>query len=196
MLVHIIGSMRNFDEDASFMQKIADTVRHHGSCIALDWFSAVKNRKQHNSTNDSSLNWPELVRANIDAASSSDAMIIEGSRFNYSQGYQTALALSAGKPVLNLYRKNLKEYKEWTDKFFVAGVANPLFTSKAYATEDDAARIVTKFLSDIEPTTRELDIKLTLNNEIYAQLDHIAMKTGRSKTSIIKDIVSNNIATQ
>jgi hypothetical protein len=146
-------------------------------------------RRQRNLVREKSLDWEEIVEANVAATTQSDALIVEGSRFNYSQGFQTALALEHNKPVLNLYREDLPEYQEWPDKLFVSGIAHPLFTSKAYKNEKDLERIVTEFLKDHTKKTQELDVKLALETDAYDKIDQLARQHNKSKTSVVKDIV-------
>ena len=194
MLVHVIGSMRHFGDDEHLMQVILRTLANNNVKVAQDWISSVSSRRSRNgSESEAGLNWPEIVETNIRVLSEVDLLIVEGSRFNYSQGFQTALALEHGKPVLNLYRENLPEYKEWPDKLFVSGISNPLFTSKAYKNEADLDKIVSQFIKEHSKKTRELDIQLVLDADDFEKLDRLSRSEGKSKTSIIKDILADNL---
>ena len=189
MIIHIAGSMRQFDEDAQYMQTVIDCVYTHGDQIALNWFTAVKDRKERNSQPEESFDWEEVVSNNIQALYDADALITEGSRFNYSLGYQTAIALQSKKPVLNLYRKDLSEYSEWPDKLFVSGISNSLFHSISYKDKHDLQKVIDSFLDDITPKTVELDIKLTLDRATAQHLNKMSYRTGRNKATLIKDMI-------
>lgn len=193
MKIHLISSMREFQDDFEIIEKIANTVQDSGSAIALNWFNSVYDRQVRGVRKETSFDWVEIVETNIQAATSADALIVEGSRFNYSQGFQTALALEHGKPVLNLYREDLPEYKEWPDKLFVSGIANPLFTSRSYKNEDDLQKIVTEFLEQNAKKLHELDLKLTLDAESYDKVTRISHDEGKSQTSVIKDLVMRGL---
>jgi hypothetical protein len=193
MLIHIIGSTRHFDDDAPFMQIMSDTIQASGDNIILNWFNTAKSRHVRQIETRLPSDLQEMVQENEDAIARADGIIVEGSRFNFSQGYQIALALQADKPVLNLYRKNLVEYEQWPDRFFILGIANPLLISQSYANQADLEQTITKFLTDIRPTSKQLDVELTLNQETYQRLAYLADKSGKSKGSIIKDIVTKNI---
>lgn len=192
-MVHLIGSMRHFDDDLPLMRKIADVVNKNSGTLLLNWFEGVHDRKTRGTITEHSLNWQEIVESNLRATAQADMLIVEGSRFNYSQGHQTAVALAHGKPVLNLYREDLPEYKEWPDKLFVSGISNPLFTSKAYKNTADLDKIVSQFIKEHSKKTRELDIQLVLDADDFEKLDHLSRSEGKSKTSIIKDILANNL---
>jgi hypothetical protein len=181
--------MRQFDEDLIYMQRIADTLQSTNISIALDWYNAVKSRRDRQSVREGQLDWSAIVDDNIKAAKESDALIIEGSRFNYSQAYQTAIALQYNKPVLNLYRKSLPEYTDWPDKFFVSGIDNPLFHNIAYEIEADLPKIIDKFVKDITPKDFEIEAKFTLDDTSLHYIEKIADQTGRSTNSIIRDMV-------
>lgn len=196
MIVHVIGSLREFKDDTTYILKIIDTLKAQGSHIALDWISSAVGRRQRGQTPvENYFDWAEIVESNVNAISGCDALIVEGSRFNYSQGFQTALALEHGKPVLNLYREDLPEYKEWPDKLFVSGIANPLFTSRAYKTEDDLQKIVTEFLDQHAKKLHELDMKLALDAESFNKITRISQDEGKSQTSVIKDMIMKGLNT-
>lgn len=194
MLVHVIGSMRHFEDDEHLMQVILKTLEKNHVRVAQDWISSVSSRRTRNGLkNEEELDWSEIVETNVRVLGEIDLLIVEGSRFNYSQGYQTALALEYGKPVLNLYREDLPEYKEWPDKLFVSGISNPLFTSKPYKNEADLERIVTQFIADHSKKTRELDVQLVLDGNSFEKLDRLSRSEGKSKTALIKEILTRNL---
>jgi hypothetical protein len=194
MIIHVIGSMRYFEEDRHFMQVILQSLEKNHAKVAQDWISSASGRRARNgTTTEAGLNWPEIVETNIRVIGKADALIIEGSRFNYSQGFQTAVALEHNKPVLNLYREDLPEYKEWPDKLFVSGVSHPLFTSKAYKNEEELEKIVTEFMRQYSKKTKELDLQLALSADDYDKIDQLSHEQGKSKTSIIKDLILENL---
>ncbi|MDX2776551.1 hypothetical protein PV379_04265 [Streptomyces caniscabiei] len=189
MNIHLIGSMRQFDEDFIPMQTIAETLHKHGVYIAHDWIAAVKSRKERQSKNEEELDWPLIVSANIQAILDSDALIIENSRFNYSSAYQTAIALRHNKPVLNLYRTDTPEYNKWPDKLFVSGIDNQLFHNMSYINNDDLPPIVERFLESITPKFIDLDIKISLDPSNMEYLKRKSHESNKSITSIVKDIL-------
>ena len=194
MIIHLIGSMRHFDDDLPVMRKIADIINGNSGSLILNWFEGVSDRKSRGGASELSLNWHEIVDANLRAVVESDALIIEGSRFNYSQGFQTAIALQNNKPVLNLYREDLPEYKEWPDKLFVSGISHPLFTSVAYKTPEDLEKIVTRFIREHSQKTQDLDVTLALSADDFKKLERLSHNEGKSKTSIIKSILTKGLS--
>jgi hypothetical protein len=196
MKIHLISSMRKFDEDVKVIYAIADIIHKHNSNIAFNWFDGVSDRKTRGFTSEASLDWPALVEDNMNAIKHCDAVIVEGSRFNFSQGYQTAIALQYKKPVLNLYRDDSEEYKEWPDKFYVSGIFDPFFTSKSYRTIEEACEITAQFLKENESNLHELDVKFAIDNEIYEKIEQLSQKSGRSKASIVKDALSHKFKSE
>ncbi len=189
MLIHIIASMRHFDQDILMLEKISEVLTSKDVSIARHWYTAVKSRKDRQSVREQDLNWPEIVEDNIKAVCTSDALIIEGSRYNYSQAYQTAIALQNNKPVLNLYRTDLPEYKGWPDKFFVSGIDNPLFHNIPYNTAEDIPKIIDKFLADITPKVTDLEIRFPLDAQTMGYIKKRAEESNRTIDAVIKNIV-------
>lgn len=189
MVIHLIGSMRQFDEDIVPMQIIADTLHAHGAYLALDWLTAVKSRRERQSKQEEELDWPTLVSTNIQAILDADALIIENSRFNYSSAYQTAIALQHNKPVLNLYRADTSEYKDWPDKLFVSGIDNKLFRNTMYEDHEDLVHIVKQFVNDIDPKSIDLNIKISLDPLSINYLERKSQETNMSVAGVVKDIL-------
>jgi len=190
MIIHLVSSMRQFNEDIIPVRRIAKIIEINGDSVAFNWYDGVDARRQVNKISEDSFDWGEIVESNIHAITQADALILEGSRFNYSQGFQTAIALQQDKPVLNLYRKDLSEYKEWPDKLFVSGITHPLFSNKAYSTEQELEKIVETFLQKFSKRNQEINPKFSLDINTYQKLQKLVDESRRSEASTIKDILS------
>jgi len=189
MLIHLIASMRHFNDDVTILEKISDVLDAKNISLARNWYAAVKSRKDRQSILEQDLNWTEIVEDNIKAATQSDALIIEGSRYNYSQAFQTAIALQNNKPVLNLYRTNLPEYRDWPDKFFVSGIDNPLFHNVPYETPEDIPKIVEDFIENITPKIIDLTVTFSLDAQSMDYIKKTAYESDSTIDTAIKDIV-------
>lgn len=196
MKIHLTSSIRNFDEDIQSIHTIASIIKKNGGFIVQPWFDSVQDRKNRATTPEEGLNWEEIVEANIHACLEADTTIIEGSRFGYSQGYQAAIALQHNKPVLNLYRKDSPEYREWPDKLFVSGITHPLFANKAYSTEQELEAIVEDFLQNLSKKDREINSKFSLDSNTYQKLQKLMNESRRSEASTIKDVLSKALNEQ
>jgi hypothetical protein len=194
MKIHVIGSLREFEDDIPYIQAILRSIEKNDALLALNWIDAVIDRRKRQTTHHESLfDWEELVDTNVRILKEVDALIVEGSHFNYSQGFQTAIALQNNKPVLNLYREDLPEYKEWPDKLFVSGISHPLFTNQAYRDETELEEIVATFIKEHSKRAKELDLRLALNTDDYNKIDQLSHDQGKSKTSIVKDLLLKNL---
>lgn len=188
------GSIRKFDEDTQYMQTIVEGIQAHGDQIAFNWFAAAKDRTERQSQPEEAFNWEAIVEDNVRALHDADALIVECSRFNWGGGYQTAIALQLNKPVLNLCRRNSSEYKEWADKLFLSGIASPLFHFVVYENQDGLQQSVLTFLDSITPKTVDIDVRLSLDRSVAQQLNQLAFQTGKSQSSLVKDLVQKNIS--
>ena len=73
-----------------------------------------------------------------------DALIAEVSTPSHGVGYEIALALWLGKPVLCLYRQGVRVSK------MITGNTEPAMTAKAYRDEAEALKLIEAFLSTDE----------------------------------------------
>ncbi|EDK72313.1 hypothetical protein TM7_0559 [candidate division TM7 genomosp. GTL1] len=186
MIIHLIASMRKLDEDLPILRKIAQILYDNNHRIIRNWFDAADERINKNSAIEDNIDWKRVVEENIRNIHQSDALIVEGSRFNYAQGFQTAIALQNGKPVLNLCRKSVPE-RAWPDRRYVSGVSGPNFISKLYETEDDVGEIVLDFLDKVDVPLEEVTIRL--NREVKPYLDSLVRVSGKAKAQLIEEIL-------
>jgi hypothetical protein len=182
--------MRQFDKEYPTMEVIINTLHKNNAFLAHDWLSGVKSRHDRKRLTNETLDWPSIIGANIDAIIDADGLIVENSHFNYSSAYQTAIALQHNKPVLNLYRIDSHEYKEWPDKFFVSGIDNPLFQNTPYTSDKELPQIVEKFLHKIAPKAYTINVKLTLDREAYERLEGYSKKENVAIEHTIEQILN------
>lgn len=138
---------------------------------------------------EESLDWPAIVDANIEAIMQADALIVENSRFNYSSAFQTAIALKNNKPVLNLYKTNTDEFREWPDKLFISGINNTLFHNTSYENNSELPKIVEDFLSEIAARPVTIDVKLSINPSSISYLKAQSYEHNKSIPGVIKDLI-------
>ena len=75
-----------------------------------------------------------------------DAVVAEVSTPSHGVGYEIALALSLGKPVLCCYRAGVKVSK------MITGNTSPGLKVCEYTTIDQAVEIVDSFLTELQPS--------------------------------------------
>ena len=83
----------------------------------------------------------EVYRRDVEWVRAADALIAEVSTPSHGVGYEIALALAQGKPVLCCYRQNVRVSK------MITGNTEPGLTLGPYADEAGALEVVQRFLS-------------------------------------------------
>lgn len=187
MIVHLIGSMRKFDEDLPYLRQIAETVYENDGTIANKWFDAVATRAANVSNREEKLLWPEIVSENIEVIGRSDVVIVEGSRFAFNSGYQVAIALQKRKPLLYLCRTNEDEYN-WPDKLYVSGIeADELFTFEKYITKEELKEKVSMFINE-HRTDKDSDF-IELSGHTLSILKRLKATEGKMIEEIVQELV-------
>lgn len=111
-----------------------------------------------------------------------DVVIVEGTHNRFSQGYQMANALQAGKPVLLLYRP--------APARSFSGLNHKLLTKCEYTTVEELDAIVQKFLRDFTPKKLELEVKIARNSKLQRYLEGQAERMGKTEDQILLDLAT------
>lgn len=188
MIIHLVASMRKFNEDYPNLKTIAKIIYENQHIIARNWFDAAFGRTNAH-LNENSLNWPAIIQENIKDIKKSDAIIIEGSRFNFSQGFQVAIGLQYNKPILNLCRVDSPEL-DWPDRLYVSGISNELFTSKFYKDQEDLKQTVEEFLKKCAEQKQKITIEI--EEMALSHLESLSKKHDMSKSEILRELIFQN----
>ncbi len=85
----------------------------------------------------------EVYRRDVEWVRAADALIAEVSTPSHGVGYEIALALAKGKPVLCCYRQGARVSK------MITGNAEPGLTLGPYAGEAEALEVLRRFLASL-----------------------------------------------
>jgi len=178
MIIHLTGSSRYLEEDLPYLQKITQLVAQNGCTLANDWVEDARARTD--STNPA--DWPAIMNDMFEAISRSDIMIVEGTRYGFMQGYQTALALLQKKPVLIVSREPLVDRS-------IMGVKNRLLTVEKYDSLHDLEAVVTSFIKANTISTKDLRFNMFIDRPIYNHLRNLSYESGKNRSEIIRDLI-------
>lgn len=179
MIVHLVGSLRNIDEDEFYLRRIIETIHDHGAVLAHEWpEAAVARFNEGIQVTD----WTPFVQKNLDALKSADLVIIDASYYTFAQGFQMAAALEYQKPVLVVSRNDL-QYK------YITGFTNSILSYKTYTNKVELSKLVTSFLKKNTVHTKDLRFNIFLTRKISNYLDEKSQYTGKNRSAIIRDII-------
>lgn len=183
MIVHLIGSIKDFDKDPLYIRSIIDCVHDNGSVLAHNWLEPALMRKKENIY---IADWTPFVENDLVAIKAMDIVIAELTHYNFSQGFQIAAALEQKKPVLAIARHSVKGK-------MASGIINPLFTHKQYNSEEELQAIVQAFLAKNTVHTKDLRFNIFFTRRILQYLENKTRETGKTRSEIIRDIIKHKI---
>lgn len=170
MIIHVTGAVKQFQKQAPFIATITKIAQQNDCALAVD--------RSH----DGKL----TLQAEIEAVGRADIIIVEASDYGFDQGMQAAVALQQKKPVLIVSQQSL-------DDSAVAHFQNRLITLETYATTDDLAKAVTRFIRTNTISTKDLRFNMFIDRPIYNYLRTQAYETGKNKSEIIRDLINKEI---
>lgn len=182
MIVHIAGSLRDPEVDATFLRQIVEVVHDHGAVIAHNWLEATLARKKEGLTVD---DWTPYVEANIDAIKRADVIVADLTHYTFAHGYIVAAALEYKKPILAVSRNPV-------DSHTATGITNTLFTYKRYTNAAELRQIVDTFLTKNTVHTKDLRFNMFLTRQIFKYLEETSRETGKSRSEIIRALVKRS----
>jgi hypothetical protein len=185
MLVHLVGSRYEIAKNIDHLRQLVKIVHREGHKLADDWVDESYKSQQVDLKDFKDTDWSVLYKDSVEAISRADAVVAETSTPSFSVGYQVALAVSMKKPVLVLNREGVEK------SFFASGVEVGI-TYKKY-TNDNVDQMLTKFLSDNNISTKDMRFNFFIDRSIYNYLRWSALKTGKTKAEILRELVKTEI---
>lgn len=170
MIIHVTGAVKQFQKQAPFIATIAHVAQQNDCTLAID-------RSQSSTI---------ALDAEIEAVGRADIVIVEASDYGFDQGMQVAIALQQKKPVLIVSQKSL-------DDSAVAHYLSRLIAIETYATSDELAKVVTRFIRSNTISTKDLRFNMFIDRPIYNYLRTQAYETGKNKSEIIRDLINKEI---
>jgi hypothetical protein len=185
MLVHLVGSRYEIAKNIDPLSQLVDIITDEGHSLVHDWvkpeyISQHKERKDFKDTD-----WSLLYRESVEAINRADVIIAETSTASFSVGYQVALAVSMKKPTLVLNREGVEK------SFFASGIETGIEYNKY--TQDTVKDILVKFLKENDIATKDMRFNFFIDRPIYNYLRWSALKTGKTKAEILRELVQREI---
>ncbi len=185
MIVHLTTSTISLQNKDDSLDLIAESILKAEHDLARDWIGAARRRLIKEIEERPS----SIVSENLELVSKSDAIIAEVTHDSFGVGYQTALAIHLGKPVL-LLTKNRK-----VDKMLQGLADNGMVMLREYK-EKTLYNIIESFLNQNDISPQDLRFNFFIDREIYNYLRWTAYKTNKSKSRILREIIKKEINSQ
>jgi hypothetical protein len=161
--------------------RITEAVSASGHQLIRDWVATYKNPSQApKSYTDEE--WEDISSKTLQAVLQADVVVIEASASSFGTGYLAAVALSYKKPLLMLVSD--REYRH-----YIFDPNNSLRRVEVYHSVDGIGRIVESFLREHDIDAKDRRFNMVLDRETYTFLQAEAIKTGKTKAQIIREVL-------
>lgn len=189
MIVHFIASEFNITDTIEDLRSIVRILHKQEYSLARDWIEpayARRLRGEEFKTTD----WNSVYRESLEAIARADVVIAEVTHESSSIGYQVAFAVQHKKPIL-LIRKS-----DAAKDVFVNGLKDSYVIHKEYKETTELDSIIGTFLQDNRIENKDMRFNFFIDRGIYNYLRWAALKTGKTKAEILRELVQHEIDKQ
>ena len=186
MLVHLIAPVDELIDNIDSLRAIVSQVKKQGHELARDWVEEAYNAEKGRTTPDNEELWQGIIQHNLEAIAKADVVIADISRDNTAIGYQVATAIHQKKPTLLILREGTKVSP------FTWNIPSS-FLKRVEYTKDNVAERITPFLEENDITTKDMRFNFFIDRQIYNYLRWAALKTGKTKAEVLRELVNREI---
>lgn len=184
MIVHFTTASESVVDNIRVMRKIISIIHETGHVLSRDWiepFYILAEKRVEG------LSPEQTYRLNVDAVDRADVLIVEGSRYSFSSGFQIALALQKKKPTLLLINKTYNN-----EGYMSKGINDPCLKRVEYS-DNNLAREIKHFIVDNTISIKDLRFNFVIDRKIYHHLNKRSYESGRTKAEILRDLLLEDI---
>lgn len=183
MVVHLATSKTTLLDNIGTLRQIIKIVTQEHE-LANDWVEpAYKAIKEHGPKRK---DITQVYRKSVDEVAKADVLIAEVSTSSFGVGHQVASAIQQKKPVLLLSRDDI------VNDSLVTGLDNAIVQYKEY-NSSNLEQIVKDFLEENNVQAKDLRFNFFIDRKIYNYLRWASFKTGKTKASILRELVLKEI---
>lgn len=184
MIVHFIGSKGNIDQEIGHYRRIVDYLKSKGHTLVRDWIEETHEAKSKQI--EQIADWSKIDAEDAASISRADIVIVEATKKSFFVGYRMAQAVQQKKPTLILYRDN-----SFPGAVDLSNSANIIFASEY--NKDTLEKILDKFLEENTINVKDMRFNFFIDRSIYNYLRWAALKTGKTKAEILRELVKTEI---
>ncbi|QQG51033.1 MAG: hypothetical protein HZB75_00795 [Candidatus Saccharibacteria bacterium] len=184
MRVHLITSRESLVNNEHVLRAIMKTIDDQKHTLASDWIGEALEWLRSNDY--SAADWKRIYKESLERIAASDVVVAEVSYENFGVGYQIAAAVQQKKPVLLLRSDSADK------NVFVRGVEDGWVKYAEYG-KIPVEEIISDFLAENDITTKDMRFNFFIDRPIYNYLRWSALKTGKTKAEILRELVQHEI---
>jgi hypothetical protein len=185
MLVHLVGSSIEIKDNIEHLHKLVAVIEREGHEVVDNWVDKEYQQWAVEEEGHEKIDWALQYKESMEALTRADAVVAETSVPSFSVGYQVAQAVAMKKPILVLNREGVDK------SFFASGIEVGIDYQKYTAETVDA--VLEKWLRDNDIGTKDMRFNFFIDRAIYNYLRWTALKTGKTKAEILRNLVEREI---
>lgn len=182
--VHLIASKSNVSEDIESLRSISRVIANKGHHIVRDWVESAYSRQIDDK--GTPVDWMQIYTSNLETIAKADVIIAETSYNSFGVGYQVAVAVQQKKPTLLLRHEGVEA------DAFATGIVDSWVQRVTY-NEESIDSAIEKFLLENDISTKDMRFNFFIDRGIYNYLRWSALKTGKTKAEVLRELVQNEI---
>lgn len=186
MLVHFIAPVIGLEENIENLRSVVSCIRSQGHELASDWLESAYQRETEGASSGHGLPWEKIIQDNLEAIAKAEIVIADISYDGTAVGYQIATALHQKKPTLLLLRKGQKISP------FTWNIPSS-FLKRVEYTPENIKEKVAPFLEENDIGTKDMRFNFFIDRQIYNYLRWAALKTGKTKAEVLRELVQREI---
>ena len=161
------------------------SLQDKGHVLARDWIEAAYDDAKTDA-NNADTSWLPIIEENFEAIAKADVIIADVSYDSTALGYQIATAIHQKKPTLLILKEGAKVPP------FTWNIPSSFLNRIEYNKENIAEKIA-PFLVDNDIATKDMRFNFFIDRPIYNYLRWSALKTGKTKAEILRELVQREI---
>lgn len=184
--VHFITAKKNVISDIETLRKISNIIGEQKHRMLDNWVESAYDRRVNQKDDGITGDWAEIYKSNLENIAKADVVIAETSSDTFGVGYQVAVAAYQKKPILLLRHESAQMDS------YATGVIDP-WVQRATYNDDNLESVLKKFLDENDIVTKDMRFNFFIDRQIYNYLRWSALKTGKTKAEILRELVTREI---
>jgi hypothetical protein len=186
MIIHIISSHQNIENNIGNLRTIIRVVKEHGHTVAFEWIEPAFKYATGKRAADS-VDWNVIYDENIAAITRADVVIAEATKKSFGAGYQIAASVRFKKPTLVLRQDGIE------NDVMEAGADREYLKFISYCSIQELKAMVSDFINENDIPAKDLRFNFAINRRINNYLRSTSAKTGETKAEIIRRLIEREI---
>lgn len=188
MIVHFITTVTSLNDNMDNLRSVIKALKDKGHVLSRDWienaYESIKDGKDIDERT-----WQSIIDEDFEAIAKADVIIAEVSDDSTAIGYQIATAIHQKKPTLLILREGQRVPR------FTWNIPSN-FLSRIEYNQDNVVDRITPFLEENDIGTKDMRFNFFIDRPIYNYLRWAALKTGKTKAEVLRELVQREIETK